>query len=124
MIRLLSFGCERAFLGTRRASLENAGIQVISVKKEKDARALLRARRFDVLMIGCGASVEDRNKIALMAKSRQKLRVIFLYRASITQAESADALLTAEVSTEDLISTIVRLAGSIAGKAGLSRSAV
>jgi hypothetical protein len=58
-----------------------------------------------------------------MAKSGQKLRVIFLYRGSISQAEAADALITADVSTEDLISTIRRLASSTAAES-LSRSAV
>jgi DNA-binding NtrC family response regulator len=124
MIRLLLFGCERAFLRGRRASLENSGIQVVTVGKEENARALLRERRFDVLIIGRRAPVEDRNRIAVMAKSRQKLRVIFLYRGSISQAEAADALITADVSTEDLISTIARLAGSTAVESKLSRSAV
>jgi DNA-binding response OmpR family regulator len=124
MIKLLLFGCERAFLRDRRASLAKAGIQFMVVEKEQDAQTLLRAQRFDVLMIGRRVPVVDRNKIAVLAKSRQKLRIIFLYRGSISQAESADALLTAEVSTEDLISTIARLAGSIAEESKLSRSAV
>jgi ActR/RegA family two-component response regulator len=123
MIRLLLFGCERSFLRDRRGSLAKAGIQVVAAEKELDARALLRAQCFDVLMIGRKIPAEGRNKIAVLAKSRQKLRVIFLYRGSIAQAESADALITADANTEDLISTIERLAGSTAPESKLSRSA-
>jgi hypothetical protein len=123
MIKLLLFGCERAFLRDRRASLAKAGIEFVVAENEQDARALLRAQCFDVLMIGRRVVLEDRNKIAVLAKSLQKLRIIFLYRGSISQAESADALLTAEVSAEDLISTIARLADNIAQESRLSRNA-
>lgn len=122
MIRLLLFGCERGFPGSRRRALENAGIQVKSAENEDGALKLLRALSFDVLMIGQQVPLQDRNKLSLTAKSLQKIRVIFLYRGSISQAESADALLSAEVSMKDLVSAIRRLVGVTAEDAGLSRS--
>ena len=122
MIRLLAFGCDRTAFRSRRSSLEAAGIQAVGAETEPSAHARLRARRFDVVTIGAGVSLEERNRLALVAKSRHKARIIFLYRGSVFKAELADALLSADVSTEDLISTIERLAGK-AGKARAWQSA-
>jgi CheY-like chemotaxis protein len=124
MIRLLLFGCDREFPQSRRRVLEHAGIQIKAVENSEGALKLLRAWPFDILMIGQEVPLHDRNKLSLAAKSLHKLRVIFLYRGSISQAESADALLSAEVSTEDLVSAIRRLVGFPIEDAGLSRSAV
>jgi DNA-binding NtrC family response regulator len=124
MIRLLSFGCDETVLRAHPAALENAGIRITSVENEAEARALLRGPRFDVVMIGRDVPLEARNNIARLGKSRRKAGVIFLYRGCVSQAESADALLTADISTEDLVSTIERLARGTAGPSRLSRTAV
>jgi response regulator RpfG family c-di-GMP phosphodiesterase len=121
MIRLLFFGSAGNFPRSRRRLLANAGIQLIRAENGSDAERLLVARRIDVLMIDDRAAVNERNRLALLAKSRQT-RIIFLYCGSISKAESADALLTVEVSTEDLISTIRRLADRVIEGVGLSRS--
>jgi DNA-binding NtrC family response regulator len=124
MIRLLLFRCERQFPQSRRRALENAGIQIKAAESNESALKLLRAWPIDILMIGQQVPLHDRNKLSLAAKSLHKLRVIFLYRGSISHAESADALLSAEISTEDLVSAIRRLVGLSTEDAGLSRSAV
>lgn len=124
MIRLLLFRCHREFSQSRRRALESAGIEIKAAHSDEGALKLLRAWRFDILMIGQQVPLHVRNKLSLAAKSLHKLRVIFLYRGSISQAESADALLSAEVSTEDLVSAIRRLVGLSAEDATLSRSAV
>jgi len=124
MIRLLAFGCEGTALQRRSSSLERAGIQLVCAEKEEDARMLLlRTRRFDVVTIGAGVSLNERNRIALLAKSGHKAGIIFLYRGSVFHAEVADALLSAEVTLENLILAVERLAGSNSGGPRLSRSA-
>ena len=123
MIRLLSFGCDRTVLRAHRAALESAGIRIVCVESEAEARALLRGRRFDVVLIGRKVPLNARNNIALLGKSRHKWGVIFLYRGSVSEAESADALLASDVSTEDLVSTIQRLShGPL--RPGFSQTAV
>jgi len=124
MIRLLAFGCEGTALQRHNSSLERAGIQLVCAEKEEDARMLLlRTRRFDVVTIGAGVPLNERNRIALLAKSGHKAGIIFLYRGSVSHAEAADALLSADVTPEDLILTIERLASNGKGDARLSRSA-
>jgi len=123
MIRLLAFGCENAALESRSSSLERAGIQIVCAEKEEEARMLLlRTRRFDVVAIGARVPLNERNRVALLAKSGHKAGIIFLYRGSVFHAEVADALLSAEVTLEDLILAVERLAGS-KGDSRLSRSA-
>ena len=124
MIRLLAYGCESAALQSRNNLLETAGIQVVCAEKEEDARMLLlRARRFEVVTVGARIPLNERNRIALLAKSGQKAAIIFLYRGSVSHAEAADALLSADITAEDLISTIKRLASSSNGDTRLSRNA-
>src|ERR1051326_3858318 len=124
MIRLLAFGCETAALQSRASSLEVAGIQVVCAEKEEEARMLLlRTRRFDVVTIGARVPLIERNRIALLAKSGHKAGIIFLYRGSVFHAEVADALLSADVTPEDLILAVQRLASSRNGHAPLSRNA-
>jgi len=124
MIRLLAFGCENAALQSRASSLEAAGIQVVCVDKEEDARMLLlRTRRFDVVTIGAGVPLNEGNRVALLAKSGHKAGIIFLYRGSVFHAEVADALLSADITPEDLILAVQRLASSRNGDSRLSRSA-
>jgi len=124
MIRLLAFGCENAALESRSSSLEKAGIQIVCAEKEEEARMLLlRTRRFDVVAIGARVPLNERNRVALLAKSGHKAGIIFLYRGSVFHAEVADALLSAEVTLEDLILAVERLAGGNSGDSRLSRSA-
>ncbi len=122
MIRLLFFG-NRDFLRSSRRLLEGGGIQAIRAERENDAERILLNQRIDVLLIEDKILLEERKKIAVLAKSLQRTRIIFLYRGSISQAESADALLTAEVSIEDLILTIQRLAGRSGERTSFTRNA-
>ncbi|HET9284074.1 MAG TPA: hypothetical protein VFR24_19155 [Candidatus Angelobacter sp.] len=86
-----------------------AGIKVTSVDTKTEALHHLAKGSFELLLIGHLVPVQARNEVALKAKA-QKMRVIFLYHGSIAQAEPADAILTAEVTAEDLIATAFRLA--------------
>jgi hypothetical protein len=123
MIRLLAFGCDNAALESRSGTLERAGIQIVCAEKEDEARMLLlRTRRFDVVAIGARVPLNERNRIALLAKSGHKAGIIFLYRGSVFHAEVADALLSADITPEDLILAVERLASSN-GDSRLSRSA-
>jgi len=111
-------------LEPRGSSLEAAGIQVVCAEREEEARTLLlRTRRFDVVTIGASVPLNERNRIALLAKSGHKAGIIFLYRGSVFHAEVADVLLTADVTPQDLILAVQRLASSRSGDSRLSRSA-
>ena len=124
MIRLLAFGCEKAALESRSDSFDAAGIEVVCAEKEEDARTLLlRTRRFDVVTIGPRVPLDERNRIALLAKSGHKAGIIFLYRGSVFHAEVADALLSADVTPHDLILAVQRLVSNANEDPRLSRSA-
>ena len=104
--------------------MEAAGIQVVCAEREEEARTLLlRTQRFDVVTIGAGVPLNERNRIALLAKSGHKAGIIFLYRGSVFHAEVADALLSADVTPHDLILAVQRLVSSANEDPRLSRSA-
>jgi DNA-binding response OmpR family regulator len=109
MFRILSFGCQREFLRLRHQALERAGLSVISVTTRDEAERLIRTKPFQVLIIGHTVPMKDRMEVALLAKSVQKMAVIFLYDGSIRHAESADAILSIESGSEDLVAAIYRL---------------
>ena len=111
MYAVLAFACHPQFLKSRLKSLSRAGIKVTSVNTKPEALGHLAKRHFELLLIGHLIPIQARNEVALKAKA-QKMRVIFLYHGSIAQAESADALLTADVTAEDLIATAFRLAAT------------
>lgn len=108
MYAVLAFACHPQFLRPRLKALSVAGIKVTSVDTKPEALHRLAQGGFELLLIGHHVSVQARNEVALKARA-QKMRVIFLYRGSINQAEPADALLTADVTAEDLIATAFRL---------------
>jgi CheY-like chemotaxis protein len=121
MVRVLSLGRHRELLRSRERLLESAGFKVASVTTRNAAERLLRAKRFNVLVVGHAVPIRERIEAAVLAKSMQGIPVVCMYLGSIFQAESADAILSADGSPEDLISTIHRLvAGSneTAGFAG------
>jgi len=109
MYAVLAFACHPQFLQSRLKDLNMAGLKVTSVDTKPEALGHLAKRHFELLLIGHHVPVQVRNEVALKAKA-QKMRVIFLYHGSIAQAEPADALLTADVTAEDLIATAFRLA--------------
>jgi DNA-binding response OmpR family regulator len=124
MVRILSFGCQREFLRLRHQALEKAGLDVTSAATRDEAERFLRTKSFHVLLIGHAVPVKERVEVALMAKSLQKIPVICLYHGSINQAESADAILSIEGSSDDLVAAIHRLVKDPDSAAPLSRSAV
>ncbi len=111
MYAVLAFAVSPHFLRSRHKALALAGLKIISVETRPEALHHLAGHPFELLLVGQGVPIQVRNEVALRAKER-KMRVIFLYQGSIAQAEAADALLTADVSSEDLISTMFRLATS------------
>lgn len=108
MYAVLAFACHPQFLRSRLKALSMAGIKVTSVDTKPEVLHHLAKGGFELLLIGHHVPVQARNDVALRAKA-QKMRVIFLYRGSIAQAEPADAILTADVTAEDLIATAFRL---------------
>jgi CheY-like chemotaxis protein len=110
MVKILSLGYVEETLKARHRSLAAAGFDVTSVDKKHEAlRLLLKSQRFDVVVIGHGVPVADRNEVATKARFQQKARTIFLYRRSTTNAELADALVAEDGKPEDLYTAIMRL---------------
>src|SRR5262245_3373239 len=109
MCVVLSFACHSQFLEPRRKAMAEAGLSLTCVDSKTDTLRHLATGRFELLVIGHQVPVHVRNEVARKARAR-KVRVIFLYRESIARAEAADAILTADVTAEDLIATIARLA--------------
>ncbi len=124
MAKILSFDYVREELEARHRWLVKSGFDVSSVERKNDAlRLLLKSQRFDILMIGCGVPVSDRNEVALKGRLQQKTRVIFFYKGNIAHAESADALLSVDSSPDDLNAAIWRLLQHPRENFGLSQTA-
>ena len=121
MVRILSFGYDRNLLRIRHQSLEMAGFKVVSVTNKEATECFLLAKRFQVLIVGHAVPVKERIEVSLLAKSLKNMQVICFYLGSIRQAESADAILSLEGTSEDLILAIHRLVNT--ETAGFSCSA-
>jgi hypothetical protein len=113
-IKVLSFGYSESLLQKRHQWLSASQFDVCSVNTKSMVRRLLGNQEFDVLLIGHGVPMKDRNEIAKRAKSK-KIRVIFLYRWNIHGAELADAVISVDGGAENLTECIYRLAATPMG---------
>ena len=111
MVTVLSFGYDRRRLLSRHKVLVKAGSRVISVDNRDNASRLLTSHRFSVLVIGHLVPMEDSNAVATQGKFLQNARVIFLYKDRISSTELADAVLSVDGSSKNLISTVLWLVG-------------
>lgn len=84
-------------------------------------RRLLGNQEFDVLLIGHGVPMKDRNEVAKRARSK-KICVVFLYRWNIHGAELADAVISVDGGAETLTECICRLAATPMGLRSDGRS--
>jgi hypothetical protein len=110
MIRVLSFGYIEDLLRERHKVLSASGFEVTSLETKSAVVRKLEMEAFDVLVIGHGVPLHDRNEIAGRAKCQSGTRIIFLYRYNINRAEFADAVLSVDGCAEHLIETIDRIA--------------
>ena len=108
MKKALSFAYQRKPQEERDRMLEKAGIQVTAVTNAAEAMAMLREATFDVLIVGPTVPREERDRVAAYAKAR-RARTIFLYKNTINGAESGDALISADGSTDNLIDAVFSL---------------
>jgi len=108
MKKALSFSYQKKAQEDRKASLEEAGIQVTSVTNAAEAMAMLRESVFDVLIVGPHVPRDERERVAAFARSR-RARTIFLYKNTINGAESGDAVISADGSPADLIDAVLSL---------------
>ena len=115
MIRVLSFGYIEDLLRKRHQLLAEAGFDVTSLETKSAVVRLLNTEEFDVLVIGHGVPLQDRNEVAGKAKCRNGARVVFLYRWNINKAEYADAVLSVDGCAENLTETIRRIASGSKG---------
>lgn len=109
-MRILSLGYIEELLRERHRLLITAGFEVISVETKSKALKLLETQGFDVLIIGHGVPVEQRNEVAIRAKIWRRAGVIFLYKWNINNAEFADAVLSIDGCAEHLADTVHRIA--------------
>jgi hypothetical protein len=78
---------------------------------------LFEREAFDVLVIGHGVPLRDRNEVAGKAKCQTGTQIIFLYRWNINKAEYADAVLSVDGCAEHLLETIQRIANAAKAEA-------
>ena len=99
-------------------SLERAGFAVhtATVEQALDNATELNA---GALIIGVGLAVKDRIRVAQYARRHNpNVRMIFLYRGSIDNAEMADAVLNAAVDPQDLLQALQDLLTGAPKKTG------
>lgn len=109
-MRVLSLGYIEDLLWERHRLLCAAGFEVTSVDTKSKALKILESHEFDVLVVGHGVPVEQRNEVAIRAKIWRKAGVIFLYRWNINHAEFADAVLSVDGCAEHLVDAVHRIA--------------
>ncbi|HEY1527965.1 MAG TPA: hypothetical protein VGH51_17165 [Candidatus Angelobacter sp.] len=119
-MRVLSFGYVEELLRERHRLLTAAGFQVTSVDTKSNVLKLLENEEFNVLIVGHGVPVEQRNEVAVRAKIWRRAGVIFLYRWNINRAEFADAVLSVDCCPENLAEAVLTLAAE-PGKSDPSR---
>ena len=122
MIKVLSFSYIEDLLRKRHQLLAEAGFEVTSLETKSAVVHLLETEAFDVLVIGHGVSLQNRNEIAGKAKCRNGTRVVFLYRWNINKAEYADAVLSVDGCVENLTETIRRITSESKGDQRTPRS--
>ena len=110
MIKVLSFGYIEDLLRKRHQLLAGGGFDVTSLETKSAVVRKLESEVYDVLVIGHGVPLQDRNAVAGKAKCRSGAQVIFLYRWNINKAEYADAVLSVDGCGEHLLETIRRIA--------------
>jgi DNA-binding response OmpR family regulator len=117
MIKILSFGYIEDLLRKRHQLLADAGFDVTSLETKSAVVRLLEREAFDVLVIGHGVPLRDRNEVAGKAKCQTGTQIIFLYRWNINKAEYADAVLSVDGCAEHLLETIQRIANAAKAEA-------
>jgi hypothetical protein len=117
MIKVLSFGYIADLLKARHELLSASGFEVTSLETETAVIRKLESEVFDVLVIGHGVPLRDRNEVAGKAKCQTGTQIIFLYRWNINKAEYADAVLSVDSCAEHLPETIRRIAGEAKAEA-------
>jgi DNA-binding NtrC family response regulator len=107
MERILSVGVIQDLLKSRNAALEGAGFEVSSCAGAAHAKWLFRKHGHDIVVIGHGVPVAERNQLAAYVKrTSPQVQVIFLYRGKAEQAQLSDAIVNVEEGPEYLVQTV------------------
>lgn len=107
MSRILSVGVLKDLLQIRNDALKRAGFEVSSCAGAAHAKWLFRKHRHEVVVIGHGVPIQERNQLAAyVKKTSPQTKIAFLYLAKIEQAQMADAIVNVEEGPEYLVQTI------------------
>src|SRR4051812_37980934 len=105
MKKVLSFAYQRDSQQKRDQWLQRSGFDVTSVNTVKDAADLLKKLPIEILIVGPAVPQDEREYAAVVARSR-KTRTIYLYKNTISKAESADAVISVDGSFDNLLEAI------------------
>lgn len=107
---IASIGYQGELLDVRDRELQAAGFEVRQGRNFVQALALLRARAFDVVVIGHGVPEHERTLLALEAKRLNAgACIVYIYLTEIRHAEMADAVINLTSGHGDLVATIQHL---------------
>ena len=110
-VRILSIGFQAEHLLRRNAALSEAGFNVDSATDAVQARRLLRAGKYDAVVLGPYLPESLRNNLAGEAKAANpRIAVVMLYIGSIANAEQADTVLNAVTAEQNLAEAIRHVA--------------
>ncbi|MGH9566518.1 MAG: hypothetical protein ACRD4F_06775, partial [Candidatus Angelobacter sp.] len=106
-LRILSIGFQAEHLLRRNAALSQAGFKVDSATDAVQPRRLLRAGKYEVLVLGPYLPEDLRNNLASEAKAANpRIAIVMLYIGSIANAEQADTVLNAVTAEQNLAEAI------------------
>lgn len=109
-VLIASIGYQGELLNERDRELQAAGYDVRQGRNFVQALALLRARSFDVVVIGHTVPEHERTLLALEAKRlNASACIVYIYLTEISHAEMADAIINITSGHSDLVATIQHL---------------
>jgi DNA-binding response OmpR family regulator len=107
MDRILSVGMLLDLLKARNEALKRAGFEVSSCAGTAHAKWLFRKYRHEVVVVGHGIPVAERNQLAAyVRRTAPQTQIVFLYSGRAEQTQFADAIVNIEAGLAYLAQTV------------------
>jgi hypothetical protein len=107
MASILSIGVDKTLLAERHRMLRDAGFQVVPTGLGESFEPLASDPQFQVAIFGPFVPEAARNQAAAcLLRNCRHIKIIMIYQGTIRKAEMADAVLSINVSCEDLVQTV------------------
>ncbi len=107
--RILNVSRDRAILLARNDALAVAGFSVVSPREPADALQILATSNIDVIILGHSIPFEERVRLrAEFGQVAPEVPIIVLYEHQPDEREEADAFVSLQEGTEELIHAIQR----------------